>query len=116
MKRTIVMLAVAAASMVALAQPPPNPKPAPSPAPASVSPPAAPLVKKENAQLPVSGVSTPLRNLAKPLVKNKVESVDGMSSRPWAQIVGIHPGYSAFPPPEMHESTLDLFWVGRDPH
>jgi hypothetical protein len=116
MKRTIVILAVAAASMVAFAQPPPNPAPAPSPAPASVSLPAAPMVKKESAEAPVSGVSTPFKNLTKPLVKNRVETVDGMSSRPWAQIVGIHPGYSAFPPPESHESTLYLFWVGHDPH
>jgi hypothetical protein len=117
MKRTIVILAVAAASMVAFARPPQNRVPTSSPTPASVSPPAAmPLVKKESAQIPASGVSTPLKYLSKPLVKHNVESVDGMSSRPWVQIVGIHPGYSAFPRTEMHESTLYLFWVGRDPH
>ncbi|HEY1790452.1 MAG TPA: hypothetical protein VGJ73_20060 [Verrucomicrobiae bacterium] len=116
MKRTIVILAVATASMVAFAQPPPNPAPLPSPASASVSPPTAPLVKKEIAQVPAPGVSTPLKSLRKPLVKRKVWSVDGTSSRPWGQIVGIHPGYSAFPAPEMHESSFYLFWVGRDPH
>lgn len=116
MKRTIVILAVAAASMVAFAQPPQNRAPTSSPAPASVSPPAAPLVKKETAQIPATGVSTPFKYLGKPLVKHKVERVDGMSSRPWAQIVGMHPGYSAFPRTEMHESTLYLFWLGRDPH
>ncbi|HEX3626523.1 MAG TPA: hypothetical protein VH280_13995 [Verrucomicrobiae bacterium] len=118
MKRTIVILAVAAASMVAFAQPPPN-NPAPARTPAAT--PAAPtqkppVAKKESAQVPKSGFSTPLKYFTKPLIKRKVESVDGMSSRPWVQIVGIRPGYSAFPPPEMHESTLYLFWVGRDPH
>lgn len=74
------------------------------------------MVKKESAQIPTSGVSTPLKYFTKPLVKQKVENVDGMSSRPWVQIVGMRPGYSAFPPPELHESSLYLFWIGRDPH
>jgi hypothetical protein len=39
-----------------------------------------------------------------------------MSSCPWGQIVGIHPGYSEFPRTEMHESTLYVFWVRNDPH
>jgi hypothetical protein len=123
MKRTIVMLAVAAASMVAIAQPPPNststPPPTPAltqPALASVSPQPAPSLKKESVQIPKIVVFTPLSNLGKPLVKNKIKRVDGMSSRPWEQIVGIHPGYSSFPPPEMHEPTTYLFWIGRDPH
>jgi hypothetical protein len=117
MKRTIVILAVAAASVVAFAQPPPNPAPAPSPAPvAAVTPPSAPMVKKETAQIPASGISTPLTNLTKPIVRPKFETLEGMSSRPWAQIVGFHPGDSAFPPPERHESSMYLFWVGRDPH
>lgn len=109
------MLAVAAASMFAIAQPPPN-NPAPTPAPAAITPAQAPMAKKETAQIPTSGVSTPLKYLTTPLVKPKVESVDGMSSRPWVQIVGIRPGYSAFPPPEMHQSSMYLLWVGRDPH
>lgn len=75
----------------------------------------APMVKKVSAQVRTHVVSTPLKYLNKPLVKHKVWSVDGISSRPWIQIVGIHPGYSAFPRPEMHESTFYLFWIGHDP-
>ena len=112
------MLAVAAASMVAKAQPPPNPTHAPSPKPlsAAVSSQAVPMVKKESAQITTSVVVTPLTTIGKPVIKPKYERVDGMSSRPWAQIVGIHPGYSAFPPPEMHEPRMYLFWIGRDPY
>ncbi|HEV2329395.1 MAG TPA: hypothetical protein VGY56_11480 [Verrucomicrobiae bacterium] len=113
------MLAVAAASMVAFAEPPSNNS---TPAPSSKAKPAAtpapvpvPMVKKESADLPTSGVSTPLKYLTEPLVKHKVESIDGMSSRPWIQIVGIRPGYSAFPPPEMHDPTMYVLWVGHDP-
>lgn len=116
MKRTIVFLAVAAASMVAIAQPPLNSAPAQSPTstPTVNGAPAAPMVKKESAQVPTTGFETPLKYFTKPLIRNKMERVDGMSSRPWVQIVGIHPGYSAFPRTEMHESTLYLFWVGND--
>jgi hypothetical protein len=74
------------------------------------------MVKNESAQLSTSGFSTPLKYFTKPLVKQKIENVDGMSSRPWMQIVGMRPGYSEFPPPELHESSLYLIWVGRDPH
>ena len=114
------MLAVAAASMVAFAQPPPNnsttaPSPRAKPAAVTPAPAPVPMVKKESAELPTSGVSTPLKYLTKPLVKQKVESVDGLSSRPWGQIVGIRPGYSAFPPPEMRDPTMYVLWVGRDP-
>jgi hypothetical protein len=115
-------LAVAAASMVAFAQPPQNlgsaPTPVPvSPTPVPVTPTSVPLAKKESVQIPASAsvVRAPLLFLAKPLVKHKVWSVDGMSSRPWGQIVGIHPGYSAFPAPELRDPEMDVIWVGRDP-
>lgn len=148
MKRTIVMLAVAAAStLFALAQPPSsaskaNSSPVPKTTTTSRSGSGAvqnrtrsnesstptgaagavylastvPMVTRTtSAQIPATRVSTPLMYLTKPLVKRPIEHVGGMSSRPWAQIVGIHPGYSAFPRPEMHESSLYLFWVGHDP-
>lgn len=139
MKRTIVILAVAAASMVAIAQPPSNSNPtprsapapasssAPAPAPASstpvpapaltaVSSQATPAVQKERAQIPKSVVLPPLSTVGQPVIKPKYERVDGMSSRPWEQIVGIHPGYTAFPAPEKHEPGIYLFWIGRDPY
>jgi len=74
------------------------------------------MIKKETAQAPKTLVMTPLTEIGKPVVRQKVWSVDGMSSRPWGQIVGIRPGYSAFPPPEMHQPVGYLFWIGRDPH
>ncbi|HUA66346.1 MAG TPA: hypothetical protein VME24_10890 [Alphaproteobacteria bacterium] len=125
MKRTIVMLAVATASMVVFAQPPQNAQPAgnSTPAqksaatPAAITQPSVPLVKKESAQAPPQHiVSTPLMSLTRPVVPHKVWSVDGMSSRPWMQTVGMRPGFPVLPPPEEHQSSLYLFWIGRDPH
>ncbi|MGH7978498.1 MAG: hypothetical protein ACREE6_03930, partial [Limisphaerales bacterium] len=73
------------------------------------------LVKKESARTPVRVFSTPLKYLAKPRANQKVWSVGGMSSLPWMRITGIHPGYPIMPRPELHESTLYLFWVGGSP-
>lgn len=93
--------------MGVFAQPPPQSKP----------PPAAPVTpKKENAQLSTP-IHTPLTiPPAAPTLKNqKVERVDGMSSKPWAQIVGWHPGYSAFTRPELRDPSMPIFWIGHEP-
>jgi hypothetical protein len=45
----------------------------------------------------------------------KIERVGNMSSRPWTQIVGWHPGTSGFPDAETHESKLYLVSVGSGP-
>jgi hypothetical protein len=98
------MAAIIAASMVAFAQPPATPKTAP------VKP-----VKQEKVQ--IITLLTPFQTLkvSQPVSQNKIQRVEGMSSRPWTQIVGWKPGYPAFPSPEMHESTLCLFSVGNEP-
>jgi hypothetical protein len=41
--------------------------------------------------------------------QTQIERVGNMSSRPWAEIVGWHPGMSQFPDAENHESQLTLF-------
>ena len=47
--------------------------------------------------------------------KDKIERYGNMSSQPWAQIVGWHPGTSQFPDADTHESKLDLIWIGHEP-
>ena len=121
MKRTIVILAVATASIAGFSQPPQNSSRVPDPAAtsAAAAKTAVPLVKKESAQVQAPAqhvISTPLTDLTKPVVTHKVWSVDGMSSRPWMQTVGTRPGFPVLPAPEMHESSMYLFWIGRDPH
>ena len=110
MKRMSIILLVAAASMAAFGQPPQGPPP-----------PAALVVpKKEAAQIPIPvpiQIHTPLTvPPAAPTLKNqKVNRVDGMSSKPWAQIVGWQPGYSAFPRPELRDPSMPVFWIGHEP-
>ena len=45
----------------------------------------------------------------------QIERVGNMSSRPWAEIVGWHPGVSQFPDAENHESQLVLVSVRFGP-
>jgi hypothetical protein len=66
-------------------------------------------VKKEQAQI-ITVFTAPV-----PMTPKKVESVDGMSSRPWGQIVGIRPGYSVFPSPETADPSMYLITFGSGP-
>jgi hypothetical protein len=136
MKRMTIILLVAAGSMAAFAQPPPaapqsttqqpttpqpgTPQPV-TPLPTTQQPtaqqPAAPVApKKENAQI-LDQVHTSLvfPPSGPVYVNQKVERVDGMSSKPWAQIVGWNPGYSAFPRPELRDHSMPVFWIGHEP-
>lgn len=45
----------------------------------------------------------------------QIERVGNMSSRPWSEIVGWHPGESQFPDAENHEPQA-LFSVSFGPH
>jgi hypothetical protein len=112
MKRMFITLAIGAAAMGVLAQPP-----TPAPAPAAIPSPAPPIVKKVKTQIqtPTSTtVFTPI-TVFKPVVHKKIERVDGMSSRPWAQTVGWHPGESAFPRPELLDPSMPIVWTGHEP-
>jgi hypothetical protein len=68
------------------------------------------IVQKQKFQ-----VFTPFTFRHQPAAKNEIERVDGLDSRPWTQIVGWHPGASAFHTAETHESKLDIFWIGHEP-
>ena len=92
-------MAMLLACMVAYAQP----KPAP-----------IPLTLTTTVKTTPAKVTTPFTT-PKPLKQIKVERVEGMSSRPWAQIVGWHPGASKLPDPEQHEGGLYLVSIGHEP-
>jgi hypothetical protein len=47
--------------------------------------------------------------------KNKIERYGNMSSQPWTEIVGWHPGTTQFPDADTHESKLNLIWIGHEP-
>jgi hypothetical protein len=86
-----------------------------TPAPVATPPPAAPLVKQEKAQLPAPlAILKPL-TLSGTVVHKKFEHAEGMSSRPWAQVVGWHPGESAFPRPELRDPSMPVFCFGGEP-
>ena len=110
MKRMFITLVVGAAAMGVLAQPP-----NPAPAPAAVPPPAAPLVKKEKTQIPTPPTVFMPLTIFKPAGQKQIERVDGMSSRPWTQIVGWHPGESEFTRPELLDPSMPVIWVGHEP-
>jgi hypothetical protein len=97
MKRSILVLAIAVASMAATAQPPQAPVPLTA------------ATKKPNSHV------TTVFSAPQPVKKVKVEHVEGMSSRPWAQIAGWNPGQSQFPDPERHEASFYLISVGHEP-
>jgi hypothetical protein len=106
MKTSVLMLTILAASMSAFAQPQ-------KPTPPSQSQTAflkVELVKQQKVQVSNKPIFVPF-TVAQPAPKQKVERVDGMSSRPWAQIVGSHPGWPAIPPPERHEQTWRILQI-----
>jgi hypothetical protein len=73
------------------------------------------LVKQEKAQIPVPHViATPLRLSGTPVHK-KIEHAEGLSSRPWSQVVGWHPGQSAFPEPELRDPSMPVICFGDEP-
>jgi hypothetical protein len=80
---------------------------------------AAPRPEDSSANMTAEGkiqVFTPLTASAQtPEDKNKIERYGNMSSQPWTQIVGWHPGTSQFPDAETHESKLTLIWIGHEP-
>lgn len=45
--------------------------------------------------------------------ENKVEHIEGLSTRAWTTTVGWHPGESAFPTAMTHESKLVLISFGH---
>jgi hypothetical protein len=98
MKTTMLVLTILAASLTAFAE---KPQPAPSL--------QAELVKQQKAQVS-KPIFVPLR-LTQPAPKQKIEHVDGMSSRPWMLRVGLHPGWPAIPRPERHEATWRILQV-----
>ena len=45
----------------------------------------------------------------------KVEHVDGISSQPWANAVGWHPGEQTYFDGVTHDAHFNLFWAGAEP-
>lgn len=118
MKRMIIVLAVAAASVAAFGQPPkPDSSPASYPKPkyasafVAASSSTLPLVKKEQSRVQIT---TPL-SILKPEVTRKIQHVGRLSSEPWAQMVGMRPGWSAFPRPEMENPSMPLITINFGP-
>jgi hypothetical protein len=111
MKRMLVTLGIAATAIGVFAQPPQNPTSAPT----ALTSASAPTLKKEKTQFSTSLTVFMPFTPPKPVVPKKIEHVDGLSSRPWAERVGWNPGESAFPRPELRDPSLDVFWVGHEP-
>jgi hypothetical protein len=112
----MIILAVATASMVAFAKPNvPASTPAPAPTAVPAPAPAPVLSKKESAQA-VTPLTTTVFIPPLTLKNSKVEHTGGVSSRPWAQVVGWHPGYSAFPSPEQHDPSMPIISIGNPTH
>jgi hypothetical protein len=114
MKRRILMVMVVAASMAAMAQPQAPLQKQPQTGAAPVVPMSA-TVQKQTVEKKVE-IFTPLsKKIPPPKQTDKIVRVDGMSSQPWFRTIGPKPGWSAFPPPEQQDATLNLFWVGAAP-
>jgi hypothetical protein len=69
-----------------------------------------------------ANIKTKMLHLANPFTpakaedKSKIERYGGMSSRPWTQIVGWHPGEpAAFTDGKTHVAELPLLWIGAKP-
>jgi hypothetical protein len=79
---------------------------------------AAPLPEHPSAAstTETNAVQSKLMSL-QPAAKGRVEiqRVGNMSSRPWTEIVGWHPGMSQFPDAENHEAGLTLLSVHFGP-
>jgi hypothetical protein len=114
MKRSILMVMVVAASMAAVAQSQAPPQKQTQTSAAPVIPLSA-TVQKQTVEKKVE-IFTPLSKKFPPSKQtDKIVRVDGMSSQPWFRTIGQKPGWSAFPPPEQQDATLNLFWVGAAP-
>jgi hypothetical protein len=82
---------------------------------------APPLPEHPSAANTTQTNAVPSRLLSlQPAAKGRVEilRVGNLSSRPWPEIVGWHPGTSQFPDGQNHEPQLTLFSVnfGPGPH
>jgi hypothetical protein len=82
--------------------------------PQLVLPPASMTVKKPAAEKKIE-IFTPLSKKTGVKPSDKIVRVEGMSSQPWARMIGTHPGWSAFPEPERQDPALNLLWVGASP-
>ena len=80
--------------------------PLPLSAAATKSPPVAVTVKPTKLEF-----FTPLKARG-PVGTDKVYRVGGMSSQPWANMIGSHPGYSAFASPETALQGFELVSIG----
>jgi hypothetical protein len=79
---------------------------------------AAPPPQNPSASRAVDTNAIPSKLMSlQPAAKGKVEfqRVGKMSSRPWPEIVGWHPGTSQFPDGQNHEPQLTLFSVSFGP-
>ena len=47
--------------------------------------------------------------------QTKIEHVDGISSQPWANTVGWHPGEQIYFDGVTHDAHLNLIWFGAEP-
>ena len=68
-------------------------------------------VTRNSATLPVVRNSRLDELKSTPKQATAIERVGGMSSRPWTEIVGWHPGASQFPDAENHGPGLTLLSV-----
>jgi hypothetical protein len=101
-KTATAVIAFAGVFQLALAQPTNQPMSANATAGKSQTPPATATFEKHEFQ-----VITPFSKftLKKP---GEIEHYGNLSSRPWPQIVGWHPGESQFPTAENQEPQLVL--------
>ena len=99
---SLLAIALAAIPLCGTAAAPPTPKPSAPSTPPTQSPSATNTTVK-NIQIP-----NPQPNLKE---SGRIERVGKMSSQPWTEIVGWHPGTSAFPTAETAEPQLTLLTV-----
>jgi hypothetical protein len=101
-KTAIAVIAFAGALQLALAQPTNQTMSANTTAAKNQKPPATATFEKHKFQ-----IITPFSKLTlkKP---ERIEHYGNMSSRPWSQIAGWHPGESQFPTAENQEPKLVL--------
>jgi hypothetical protein len=102
-RKTFLAIAVAAFSITAFAQPPVNPQ-------SSVV-----IKQKQKFQKQKLQIHVPFTTMFHQTKTTKIERAGNMSSRSWTQTVGWHPGQSAFPSADTHESKLAVFWIGHEP-
>jgi hypothetical protein len=105
MKRSLLVLAIVAASIGALAQPPTELQQSTATTTKTVK------VQKAEKKEPV----IPVLRAPITMQSDKIERVDGMSSQPWYRMAGTHPGLSAFASGEHQDRPLNLIWIGAPP-